>query len=57
MTGPLNGIIGVDKEIVINRFLNGFTKPNKVEDGDKQLNAVLMDFDLKKITRIHLECQ
>lgn len=57
MTGPLNGIIGVNKEIVINRFLNGFTKPNKVEDGDKQLNAVLMDFDLKKITRIHLECQ
>lgn len=55
MTGPLNGIIGVNKEIVINRFLNGFTVPNKVEEGICQLNAVLIDFSLKEITRIHLE--
>ncbi len=55
MTGPLNGIIGVNKEIVINRFLNGYTVPNKVEEGTKQLNAVIMNFETKKIERIHLE--
>lgn len=55
MTGPLNGIIGVDKEIVINRFLNGYTNPNKIEEGETQLNAVVMDFGAKTIKRIHLE--
>lgn len=55
MTGPLNGVIGVSKEIVINRFLNGYTIPNKVEEGDKQLNAVIIDFFKKTIERIHIE--
>ncbi len=55
MTGPLDGIIGVDRDIVINRFLNGFSTPNKVAKGPRQLNAVIMDFKLKKIERIHIE--
>lgn len=55
MTGPLDGIIGVDKDIVINRFLNGFSTPNKVAKGPKQLNAVIMDFNTKTIERIHIE--
>ncbi len=54
MTGPLNGIIGVEKEIVINRFLNGYTMPNKVAEGPVQLNAVIIDLELKKIERINL---
>lgn len=57
MTGPLEGIIGVDREIVINRFLNGFSTPNRVADGPVQLNAVFIDLDLKKIQRIHLESE
>ena len=57
MTGPLEGIIGVDREIVINRFLNGFSVPNKVAEGPRQLNAVIMDFKLKTIERIHLESE
>lgn len=55
MTGPLNGIIGVDKDIVINRFLNGFTTPNEIAKGSVQLNAVIMDFDNQTMKRIHLE--
>ncbi len=57
MTGPLNGIIGVEREIVIQRFLNGFSTPNKVANGPRQLNAVIMDFNMKTIERIHLESE
>ena len=57
MTGPLNGIIGVDKDIVLNRFLNGFSTPNRVSDGPKQLNAVIIDLTLKTIKRIHIESE
>lgn len=55
MTGPLDGIIGVDKEIVIKRFLHGHTVRNQVATTKNQLNAVIMDFDEKTIKRIHLE--
>lgn len=55
MTGPLDGVIGVDKEIVVNRFLYGYSLPNVVAATKNQLNAVLLDLRLKTITRIHLE--
>ncbi|MBE0700694.1 MAG: TIGR00282 family metallophosphoesterase [Acholeplasmataceae bacterium] len=57
MTGPLNGVIGVTKEIVLARFLNGFSKPNEVAPGPVQLNAVLLDFAKKTIDRIHIESE
>ncbi|MDD4193725.1 MAG: TIGR00282 family metallophosphoesterase [Acholeplasmataceae bacterium] len=57
MTGPLNGVIGVKKHIVLDRFLNGFSTPNEVEVGAVQLNAVFMDFIHKKIERIHMESE
>ncbi len=57
MTGPLEGIIGVDRDIVINRFLYGHSVPNQIADGPVQLNAVLMDTNLKKIKHIHLESE
>ncbi|MDX9691539.1 MAG: TIGR00282 family metallophosphoesterase [Acholeplasmataceae bacterium] len=57
MTGPLNGVIGVTKEIVLDRFLNGFSIPNEVAPGPKQLNAVIMDFAKKSINRIHIESE
>lgn len=57
MTGPLNGVIGVHKDIVIQRFLNGFSIPNEVAPGAKQLNAVIMDLKLKTIQRIHMESE
>ncbi len=57
LTGPLEGIIGVNRDIVINRFLNGHTVPNVVAEGPVQLNAVMMDFSLGKIELIHLESE
>lgn len=54
MTGPLDGIIGVEKEIVINRFLYGHSRPNKVANTTNQLNAVIMDFSTKTIERIQI---
>jgi metallophosphoesterase (TIGR00282 family) len=55
MTGPLNGVIGVKQEIVINRFVNGFSIPNEIATGQMQLNAIIADLDKKTINRIHIE--
>ena len=55
MTGPLNGVIGVEPSIVINKFVNGVIEPNKTASGDAQFNAVVLDLNGTKntITRIH----
>jgi metallophosphoesterase (TIGR00282 family) len=46
MTGPLDGVIGVKKEIVINRFLtNDQTKFEPVSDGRSQFCAVMLDIN------------
>jgi 2',3'-cyclic-nucleotide 2'-phosphodiesterase len=55
MTGPLNGVIGVSKDIVIDRFINGFSSANVVAEGDQQLNAWLVDTDLNTHQLIHIE--
>ena len=56
MTGPLNGVIGVEKDIIIDRFINGISRPNQVASGPRQLNAVLFTLSPKrKIEKIHLE--
>ena len=57
MTGPKDGVLGVKKEIIIDRFLNDGQLPFKLDDGVKcQLNGVIMDLGLvRKIQTIHLE--
>ena len=57
MTGPKNGILGVRKEVIIDRFLNDGKEPFKLDDSlEQQLNGVLLDItDNPKITLIHLE--
>ena len=55
MTGPLDGIIGVEKDIVIKRFIHGHSAPNQVAITRNQLNAVIIDLKQKTIKRIHLE--
>ncbi|MCD4826425.1 MAG: TIGR00282 family metallophosphoesterase [Acholeplasmataceae bacterium] len=57
MTGPLDGIIGVNRDIVLNRFLNGYSTPNQVAEGPKQLNAVMIDLHKKTIKRIHIQSE
>jgi len=56
MTGPLEGVIGVKKEIIIDRFVHGKSRPNEVALGKRQLNACLITLHPnKKIETIHLE--
>lgn len=56
MTGPLDGIIGMKKEIVINRFLN---KSNDVfipeDEGKSQFNAILVQIDEKTFKPLSIE--
>lgn len=56
MTGPLDGVIGVKKEIIIDRFIYSNSRPNEVATGRRQLNACLFTLSPnKKIEKIHLE--
>lgn len=57
MCGPLDGILGVKKEIIINRFWQNDLSSFKLEDSGKcQLNGVLLELDGKPTIKIiHLE--
>lgn len=55
MTGALYGILGASKKLIMNKFLTGL--PGRIEEeknGPLQLNAVVIDTDLKKIKRINI---
>ena len=56
MTGPLMGILGVKKEIIIDRFVNDGKMVFKLDEQPKyQLNGVLLDLsDKPKITTISI---
>ena len=45
MTGPHNGVIGMDKAGVLRRFLDGLPARFEVASGDVQMNTVLLDVD------------
>lgn len=55
MTGPLDGVIGVKKEIIESKFVEGKPIKGIVASGRMQLNAVVLDFDNQKITRINIK--
>lgn len=56
MTGPLDGVIGVKKEIIIDRFIHNQSRPNEVALGKRQLNACLFTLSPNRsIQKIHLE--
>ena len=55
MTGPLDGIIGADRELITQRFLEGRPTRLVMATGRMQLNGVVIDFDLKKIERINIK--
>jgi hypothetical protein len=61
MTGPFDSVIGVEKEMVIERFLT--YRPNKfdVARGDVRLQGVVVDIDpetgrARAIERLSLKC-
>jgi 2',3'-cyclic-nucleotide 2'-phosphodiesterase len=43
MTGPHGGVIGMDREAIIKRFLNGLPARFEVASGDVQMNCVLIE--------------
>jgi metallophosphoesterase (TIGR00282 family) len=45
MTGPRDSILGVDKDIVIKKFITGMPARFEVADGDIQLGAVVVNID------------
>ncbi len=45
MTGPHNGVIGMDKTAILRRFLDGQPARFEVASGDVQMNAVQIDVD------------
>jgi metallophosphoesterase (TIGR00282 family) len=47
MTGPYAGVIGVKKELVVNKFLNGMPVRFEPATGDPRLCAVVIDCDEK----------
>jgi hypothetical protein len=45
MTGPHGGVIGMDKEAIIKKFLDGLPTRFEVASGDVQMNCVLIETD------------
>src|SRR6266853_2077132 len=45
MTGPHNGVIGMDRTAILRRFLDGQPARFEVANGDVQMNTVLIDVD------------
>lgn len=54
MTGALNGVLGVDKDQIIDRFVNGTFAPQVEATGLRQLCAVVIDTSKNTIDRINI---
>ncbi len=55
MTGTKYGILGADKDIILNKFLTGM--PQRIKESlstELQFNAVIIDTDLNKIKSINI---
>ena len=55
MTGPYDGVIGVKKELVVNKFLNGMPVRFEPATGDVRLCAVVIDCDEKTGKALDIE--
>ena len=45
MTGPHNGVIGMEREAIIKKFIDGLPTRFEVATGDVQMNAVVIETD------------
>lgn len=59
MTGPHDSVIGMDKQAMTKRFLDGLPTRFEVAEGDTRLNAVVIDADeqtgrARSIARVHV---
>lgn len=55
MTGPHDGIIGVDKDIILNRFLTHMPVKHELAKGRVQFNSVILEIDEKSGKTIKIE--
>jgi hypothetical protein len=55
MTGPHDGIIGVDKDIILNRFLTHMPIRHELAKGRIQFNSVILEIDEKNGKTIKIE--
>lgn len=55
MTGPQDSVIGVDKNIIIQRFLTNLPSRNQVASGNPQLHGVLADIDPTTKQTTHIQ--
>lgn len=55
MTGPHNGVIGVDYEIVLTRFLRGLPARFETATGDPRLNGVVVEIDERTGKAVSIE--
>lgn len=55
MTGPYEGILGVDREIVIEKFLTHMPVKFEVAKGSVQFNAVVLEIDDKSGKTLKIE--
>lgn len=58
MTGPKNGVIGMDKDVAFKRFITALPERYKIATGETMFNSVLFEIDdninkVKKIVRIN----
>jgi 2',3'-cyclic-nucleotide 2'-phosphodiesterase len=55
MTGPYDGVIGVQKDIIIERFKNGLPAKFEVATGRTQFNGVVLEIEEKKGRTVGIE--
>lgn len=55
MTGPKNSILGVEKGIIIERFLTFYPRRHRFADGEIELNGVLLEVDEKTGSCLSIE--
>ncbi len=46
MCGPINSVLGVDKDIIVKGFLTGLPQSHKVAVGNSMLNACVIEIDI-----------
>lgn len=55
MTGPRDSVLGVDKDIIIEKFLSYCPQKHFFADGDCEINGVCLDIDIKSGRCVSIE--
>lgn len=55
MTGPINSVIGMDREASIKRFVTSLPERYKLADGNCMLNACIFDINEEKCRAVSIE--